>query len=443
VNKELVASTLFGTNANVYSNAFISYTPSIFVTTNFVTQSHSAPNYTNLVSSQTVFNNLGVTNWSQVVVTNWTLVTNGPPIYGADIADLPIALAAYNLAYNGTNTTNQTGPLYDRDSDSGEYLWAFQYETNFTINLIVQTITNLTPASYTNYLVGTRSATNSWHKIDGTISGSITAGKLKKALKNAAGLYEESHLLYTPVTTAPGEASYYIQEFDANLDVVKKTELEAEVVQYGKTFQTASPGPDTEDAYQGTGSLTTAKNGQTTYKATLKGVGLTKPGSLALNGTTRNLITGYTQITNAPTVLGSGLVNITNFATTPPFVLSITNATSGYLVYNANSIFTNVVGNVTTLVSYDFGGDIYVTNYTFQTNYASNAIGSVTMNGKIMGQTLVKNAFVGVNPDQDEKYYIQEVFPPTTNAPYVIVTYPYGWPISSNAPFAPGPNADF
>lgn len=187
------------------------------------------------------------------------------------------------------------------------------------------------------------------------------------------------------------------------------------MVQYGKKIYSSGEG------FSGSGSL----DGKGNYKASMTGLAWMKGSSYKLNGTTRSVITGYEPITNAPPAVQSK----TNFALTPPYVVSVTNTSSGYLEYNGYFETNYVNGNVATFAAYDFG-TFWVTNYVYKTNYAADAIGSVTLNGKVMGQTLPKAGTVGRN--LDAVLHIDEVQYPYTPTIYTNYT---GWPISRQWPY--------
>jgi hypothetical protein len=399
----------------LYSNVFVVYTPAVLVTTNFVVEDYP---YTNLLDSAVVYDNQNVTNQNQIIITNWSVVVDDV-LYGAALGDLVTALVNYNNNYNTTNTDWYDGSFddqwYSYAMDEYFYLWANQFVTNYSVNLIVATNEVVHAPTFTNYMTDNRVSSNYWRTISGVVNGTITAGKVKKTLKNAAGLFEEDHQLWTAAPSDAGEANYYIQYIYGNLETWNNDELDASVVQYGKKIYTSGYG------FKGTGSL----DGKGNYKADLKGIAWDKGSSYKLNGTTRSVITGYDVITNAP----PAVQNVTNFAVAPPYVVSLTNTTSGYLEFNW-TIETNYVnGNTTTFAWYTFG-DLRVTNYVYKTNYAADAIGSVTLNGKVMGQKLVKDATIGRN--LDEVLYIEEV--PVPYVPTIYTNY-VGWPISRPWPY--------
>lgn len=395
---------------------------------------------------QVIWSNYYVTSYlpGVPISTNFVLATN--IIYGASIADLGTAFAAYNSEYNSLSSNYYNGTFTDYfvpvstafrafrediDEDIFEvYLWGNQFETNYVNQIIGATTTNTVAADFGTQTIATRSALNTWNEIDGQIIGSISAGTTKVSLSSkspASGTYQESHDFWTAITSDPGEQSYTIMSFPENLNVFNLDNVDAKVVRAGTKFYTAG------DAESGTGSFD--KNGG--YKATLKGVASSKGSTLSLAGSTGALITGYDIDTNAPVAPGMGIVTIVNLAAPPndPFVLSVTNTISGILQVPAyNLTLTNADG--TGFITYSYAAfDVVQPN--FLTNSVSDAIKTITLNGKVKGQTLVKNVpgfnLDAVYPELTTRQY-NEPYPPIVEPPAL---NHFGWPLSYDTTYGP------
>jgi hypothetical protein len=383
---------------------------------------------------------------SVVTYTNFAVLTNATTVYGANVTDLPTAILAFNSEHNTTNTYMHPGTLYDYDNNlpgwMDNYLWANQEDDFYSKGVVVGMITNFQTPFFTNFIVAVREATNSYAYISGFLNGTITATKYKETFKNSPALFEQSHKWYTPIASAPGEQNYLITSVCGNFEVLKKDSLVARVVQLGTKFSTASPEGDSgsslswsqssswgDDSYIGSGTV----GEKNSYKANLKGVARSKGSMLTLNGAVDTVITGYVPISNAPPATTT-VVNLA--APTTNFVLTVTSTSSGILTTNFSGGVTNVSPTLTSFLVYDYG-DISVTNFVYQTNTAPQGIRSVVVNGKIMGQTLVKNAVFGTN--YDAAFILGPVVVPVV---HTWTTNYFGWPLSANTEFGP-PNPPF
>jgi len=453
INREYYEIAQGPTNAQgqfTYTNVQLVYTNTLRTNGSFP----ALAAFTEQIGNYTVYS-----NYVNFPATNFGLATNN--IYGVALSNLPTVLAAWTSAHSFTNGYAYSG-VTDYYEDNN--LYPDMFLTNAEVRLVAQVTTNMFPANVTNVPVADRTATNKWYSISGLLNGSITAGKLTKSFKNEPGLFQGRHMFWTPIVATNGEADYYVSQISGNLDILTKSNFAAQVNMWNNKFTTASPLSEVrglsympsappglphppspisesrsvayggygsygcEDDYSGTGSVL-LKRGIGSYTARLTGLAWDAGSSLTLGGNTRTLITGYDVISNAPPVFWS----ITNFAAVPPtpappFVLTFSNTTSGYLYLSGDYTFTNVNGNMTTV--YDFSYPSFrLTNVVYQTNYATNAISSVTLNGRIMGQILPKNT-QGTNLDAVN--YIGEV--PMPASPTIDTNY-YGWPLSLSHPY--------
>jgi len=329
--------------------------------------------------------------------TNVTLAST-QLVYGINISNL----SAYLAAVTNCITTNGTGYV--------------QIVTSVTTNTIAGgsgSSTNTTlyaqlfPSFYngTNWIFETNTVnltfSNGFFEVDGTLKGTIKAGKCSQKYD---GMNASFSLPFTDYTTMVGAGSntngpyfgtnapylatndngifYVVYEQVPNSGLIVGQafgQFRAKIKQVGTAIYASS-----QVGLIGSGSINTKKS---TYSAKLAGVGRLSGSSLVITGATGVDIVGYVVETN--------IVAVTNFAANPPAVGFVTNI---YSFPTSSGFFSSVTNGVGTT-------NVTITDITICeglpvpplviTNTV-NCIKTVFGNGTVLGQ---KVAGSGTNVD--------------------------------------------
>lgn len=228
--------------------------------------------------------------------------------------------------------------------------------------------------------------TNDWPILQGTLKGTIQAGQESVRINDHAASLAETH--YTNWQGAPMTlsnvfyATVYSLLVTGGLEVTVLESLSATVVQAGQRLYLAG----TNCYGQGTVSAGT-KQGLSTSKGILQGIGAGRGSSLGFVATNGTLIVSYDVNSNTSPVV----VTFTNRIGVPP-VFSVSNSVSGIL------IIRDVVNYVTNgnLVIESHYGAADLTNPVYTTNTIHGALNTLTFDGKIQGQTISKTGAVNL-----------------------------------------------
>jgi hypothetical protein len=366
-------------------------------------------------------------NFAAATATNvWGTINN---VLGDNAGTNVYNIVSIQSRTTASNTNTDLARGLDIGSVAG-YISSFSVSNAGLVQVVMSVTTNDVDSGVT-ILGGSVTLSNSYQIMSGTLKGSITATGVKAAQINTPARFVTDSTLYT--TFAPYQTySNYIYSVtnvvggvtnivsvtntttflaavyaldQGGLNVNNKNELDARVIQTNSKFVTSG----SDDAFNGSGTLTTksvkstaTKPGSTntTYKATLNGRAWNRGSTLTLSGTNGFHIINITYSSNNTPVV----VSVTNHAVLPyPPGLSFTLTNTSGQGYFTNPVVTypstTNAGVVTTVVS-DFGGiDVPAYNNTLTTNAAPLGIKSVTLSGKLQGQTIAapSKTVIGVN----------------------------------------------
>jgi len=309
-------------------------------------------------------------------------------VYGIDTA----SLSAYLAAVSNCITTNGTG-----------YVQVITSVTTNTVVGVSGSSTNTTlyaqlfPSFYngTNWIFETNtmnlSFSNGFYEVDGTLKGTIKAGKCSQKYDGSNASFS---LPFTDYTTMIGSGSntngpyfgtnepylstndsgvfYVVYEAVPNSDLAVGSafgQFRAKIKQVGTAIYASS-----QVGLIGAGSMNTKKG---TYSVKLAGLGRLSGSSLVITGATGVDIVGYTVETN--------IVAITNLAANPPVVGFVTNI---YSYPTSSGFFSSVTNGIGTT-------NVTITDITIceglpvpplvATNTV-NCIKTIFGNGTVLGQ---------------------------------------------------------
>lgn len=226
----------------------------------------------------------------------------------------------------------------------------------------------------------------------GRLKGTIRAGKTTWKIDQPATL-TAPYTLYTAISNA---AAIYEQSIPgAGLVMDTRGRLNALVVQQGNHLWTtgpSTPSPDADDdSFSGKGTLDPRRS---TYKATLKGVAFNRGSQLSLNGT-NGLLLRYEVDTNLPPVV----VTVTNLASTNLLSVSVTNGTLATIEPTVITNYPPVLLDAATVLNVVGDFDEVKVPPPIRTNAVPNAIKTVVLSGKLLGQKF--SNVKGENADDD------------------------------------------
>jgi hypothetical protein len=302
-------------------------------------------------------------------------VTNYTEIYGiTNVADF---ISALNYTNPGT-VVNNAGMSIDNGG-----LWQFSTALS----------TNTTAASSSANTNFTRSYSDTWFSLNGTLKGTLKNGTSSAQTFNEPVSLAESHTEYTQFAGTNGQVNVLIKPVYASVDVHQVDSLDGRVVQSSlKVFSLIST-TDSGFNFIGNGNVTTAikqlpkhvKSTNVTYTASISGRAQSRGSSLSLKGTAGTYFNPFGINTNAP---AATLTLSNNLVSPPAMTATISNIVSGILI-SEPIVFASATFDTTNLVVFltDFGRQT-VTNTVYVTNLVNNAILTVTATGNVSGQKL-------------------------------------------------------
>ena len=294
--------------------------------------------------------------------------------YGLNTTEVAEFMTAYAAAYNSVDTNN----------------------TDETITETYTFTTNMYGSDF--YTNDHRALSNSWYQLDGTITGTIKAGKTTQKVQGETASLYEYHYVYSLAAgsiTNNGTniiATVYVkavQYYDSSMNADPIYGFDDEI---GMVNNKLYANNDWQIAGTGKGSINAKKQ---TFSLSEKGTSWSKGSSLKYSGTTvSNLLSSFTALTNISTIV--------NVAATPSVSTTVTN--EGYSDWSyagdyTDPTTTNVVD--TNVFITDSQWYVYAPPAA-KTNSVPNGISTFDASGKIMGQTIPTTPVVNSDASWDD-----------------------------------------